>query len=113
MKMDIGLNKNEIVNIYKVLKNINHLDEAIVFGSRAKGNYKPGSDVDLALKGRELNLNVLNQLSNELDELDLPYLFDICIYDRIENPDLKEYINRNGISFYKNNKRLNGNDPIK
>lgn len=103
--MKIGLNKNEIINIYKVLSHFCKLDEVVVFGSRAKGNYKPGSDVDLALKGRELDLKVVNQLSNELDELDLPYLFDLCIYDRIENCELREHIDTLGISFYKNNKK--------
>ena len=108
--MEIGLNKNEINNICSVLINFNELDEVVVFGSRAKGNFKPGSDVDLALKGRGLNLNVLNRISNELDDLDLPYLFDLCIYDRIENPAFKEHINSTGISFYRNNRIVEQNN---
>lgn len=103
--MEIGLNTIEINNICKVLENFNQLDEVIVFGSRAKGNYKPGSDVDLVLKGTDLHLKDLNELSNELDDLYLPYFFDLCIYHQIENPDLLDHIKRVGIPLYINYKK--------
>jgi len=103
--MEFGLNKDDVVNICKVFENIDELEEAIVFGSRAKGNYKSGSDVDLALKGRDLNLKVLNRISNELDDLYLPYIFDLCNYSLIENPDLKDHIKRIGIPLYRNYKK--------
>ena len=72
-----------------------------MYGSRAKGNYKPGSDIDLTLKGKELNLKLLNKISLELDDLLLPYTFDLSIYHHIKQPDLIDHIVRVGKVFYK------------
>ena len=70
-------------------------------GSRAKGTYRPGSDIDLTLKGAGLNLKILNRISNELDELLLPYSFDVSIYSQIENRDLIDHIQRVGVVIYR------------
>ncbi|WP_197904747.1 nucleotidyltransferase domain-containing protein [Desulfosarcina alkanivorans] len=51
-----------------------------MYGSRAKGNFKPGSDIDLTLKVNRLNLHLLNKISLELDDLLLPYTVDLSIY---------------------------------
>lgn len=72
----------------------------ILFGSRAKGNFKEGSDIDLALIGEDLNLSILSKIDHSFDELNLPYTFDIVIFDRIDNPDLVEHIKRAGIVIY-------------
>ncbi|MCU7491014.1 MAG: nucleotidyltransferase domain-containing protein [Ignavibacteria bacterium] len=74
--------------------------KAILYGSRAKGNFKNGSDIDLTLEGDELELDTLLKILNELDELDLPYKIDLSIYSAISNNDLLEHINRVGITFY-------------
>lgn len=71
-----------------------------IYGSRAKGNYKNGSDIDLTLKGNHLNLSLLNQIANELDDLMLPYTFDLSIYSHISNEALIEHIDRVGKLFY-------------
>lgn len=65
------------------------------------GNYKPGSDIDLTLKGHDLNLKLLNKISCDLDELLLPYTFDLSIYCHIKNPGLIDHIERVGLVFYK------------
>lgn len=75
-----------------------------MYGSRAKGNYKPGSDIDLVLKGQNINLSLLNEISLQLDNLLLPYTFDISIDRYIDNPDLIDHIQRMGVSFYKKQK---------
>ena len=77
------------------------VDEAVLYGSRAKGNYKPGSDIDLTLKGEKLNLKLLNKISNDLDDLPMPYTIDVSIYHLIENSELIEHIKRVGKIFYK------------
>ncbi len=59
---------------------LNFLEEAILYGSRAKDTYKPGSDIDLTLKGQELDISVMNKISIKLDDLLLPYTFDLSIY---------------------------------
>jgi predicted nucleotidyltransferase len=68
--------------------------------SRAKGNFKPGSDIDMVLKGTKIDLHLLNKISLELDDLLLPYIFDVSIYHQISNPDLIAHISLFGKTFY-------------
>ena len=99
--MKFGLKDETITKISSVLADFPQVDEVIIYGSRAKGNYRNGSDIDLTIKGSDLNLHVLNQISLKLDDLLLPYTFDISIFRHISNPDLVEHIERVGQSFYK------------
>ena len=99
--MRFGLKENIIQEIQNVFSAFPEVDEAVLYGSRAKGNYKLGSDIDLTLKGDTLNLSVLNKISLRLDDLLLPYTFDLSVYRYIDNIDLIEHINRVGVSFYK------------
>ena len=71
-----------------------------MYGSRAKGTSKPGSDIDLTLKGRELDLHVLNRISRDLDDLLLPYNIDLSIYHRIKDQDVLDHIHRVGKEIY-------------
>jgi len=70
----------------------------VLFGSRAKGNCKPGSDVDIALKGDGLKFKDILEMSVELDQLGLPYMFDLVIYSRIDQKSPPDHIDRLGIS---------------
>jgi type I restriction enzyme S subunit len=72
-----------------------------LFGSRAKGNYKPGSDIDIALWGDELNAKDILSLHVSWNELELPYKLDLLNYTAIKEPALKEHIDRVGIELYK------------
>ena len=101
--MEYGLSRKNISQIKRVFERFEEVKEAVLYGSRAKGNYKPGSDIDIALKGEELNLRLLNKIDLELDELFLPYTFDISIYDHISNKDLVAHIQRVGKILYKKN----------
>lgn len=76
------------------------IDSVVLYGSRAKGNFKHGSDIDLALFGNNLTLETIYKLYDALDELYLPYKFDLTIFDAIESEELKEHIRRVGISFF-------------
>ena len=100
--MRFGLEENIISKIKKVLTQFPEISEVIIFGSRAKGNYKKGSDIDLAFKSinSKLTLSTVNKVSEKLDELFLPYTFDLVIYDQIENQELLDHIARVGESFY-------------
>lgn len=98
--MKIGLEHEQVKAIQQVLSYFPEVEEAVLFGSRAKGNFKPGSDIDLALKGKPLPLETLLVLYNSLEELDLPYTFDLVNYDTIREPDLADHINRVGKIFY-------------
>lgn len=98
--MQYGLNEETVNKIIDVFSKYQEVEEALLYGSRAKGVFKPGSDIDLALKGGNLNLHVLNKIGLDLDDLLLPYTFDISIYHQISNPDLIEHIERVGVVFY-------------
>jgi predicted nucleotidyltransferase len=95
----IGFKENDLQEILGVLKLFPEVQEVILFGSRAKGNHRPGSDVDLALK--IAGSDVTNRVSGVLnDELMLPYKFDVLNIDSISSPDLLDHIERIGISLF-------------
>ena len=98
--MPYGLEKNDVELIINVLETNNKVSKALLFGSRAKGNFEAGSDIDIAVKGAELKINDVIDLQIAFDELLLPYKFDIVIYNRISEPDLLDHIKRVGIELY-------------
>ncbi len=97
--MKFGLREEVIEKIQQVLAKYPQINQAILYGSRAKGTYKNGSDIDITLKGAELNLRLLSQISHELDDLLIPYKIDLSIFHEIENADLLEHIGRVGVEF--------------
>ena len=99
--MNYGLNAETIQKILAVLAVFPQVEEAVLYGSRAKGTYKNGSDIDLTLKGEHINLSTLNKISLQLDDLYLPYTFDLSAYAHIDNPDLIDHIQRVVVTFYK------------
>ncbi|MCI5158452.1 MAG: nucleotidyltransferase domain-containing protein [Candidatus Electrothrix sp. AUS1_2] len=101
--MKYGLSEKVLKEIQTVFGEFAEIEEVVLYGSRAKGNYKPGSDIDIALKGKRLHLQLLNSIDMELDELLLPYIFDLSIYDHINNNDLLAHIQRVGKVLYRKN----------
>ena len=95
-----GLKESDINLINSVFEKYENVEKAIIYGSRAKGNYRNGSDIDLTLTGNDLNFDILLKIENELDDLMLPYKIDLSLFHKIENKDLIEHINRVGITFY-------------
>ena len=95
-----GLPTNAVQAIQQVLAACPVVEQALLYGSRAKGNYKRGSDIDLSLKGDALTYRDLLRLMDELDDLLLPYMIDLSIYHQIDNPALREHIDRVGVVFY-------------
>ena len=98
--MSFGLSENNIEKIKSVLKGSPFIEKAIIFGSRAKGNYKEGSDIDLAIKGN-ISFSDFLITSVKLEELNLPYKIDLVDYNAIKDTAVIEHINRAGIIFYK------------
>jgi uncharacterized protein len=87
--------------ITKAIASFPEVEKAVLFGSRAKGTNKPGSDIDIAIKGEKCSIEIawrLNALLNE--ELPLPYFFDIVHYESITNQALKQHIDRVGKVIY-------------
>ena len=94
-----GLQQTTIEAINSVFRKYQDIDEVILYGSRAKGNFRTGSDIDLVLKGEKLSLSDLLKIENELDDLMLPYKIDLALYHQVNNPELIEHIERVGISW--------------
>lgn len=99
--MRYGLSNETIDKICGVLAQHSSVERAILYGSRAKGNYKNGSDIDLTLVGgAELTRRVLYQIEDELDDLLLPYTIDLSILRNIHDADVLAHIDRVGVVFY-------------
>ena len=105
--MKYGLKKKNIAKVKDIFAGHKEIESVILYGSRAKGNYRPGSDIDLTLKGKNINLSLLNKISLELDDLVLPYTFDLSIFDRINSSDLLEHIERVGVVFWSGSVQAN------
>ena len=97
-----GLSEQTIKKIQGCLGQFDKIQAAILYGSRAKGNFRNGSDIDLCLLGDNLDSKIILKLDNQLDELMLPYSFDISVFDHIESQDLKDHIKRVGMIFFVN-----------
>lgn len=98
-----GLKERTIEQIQTVFANFPELEQAVLYGSRAKGDFKPGSDIDLTLYGNGLTRKMLYKLENELDDLLLPYAFDLSIFANLVDADLVAHIRRVGVVFYQKN----------
>ena len=98
--MRYGLKEQTIESICGVFARHPLVEKAMLYGSRAMGNFKPGSDIDLTLFGESLTSLELGIIDEELDDLLLPYQIDLSISHRIENMDLREHIERVGVVFY-------------
>lgn len=101
MTLRFGLKEATIQKICAVFARYPQVEKAVLYGSRAKGNYKNGSDIDLTLRGgADLTLKVLYRISDELDDLLLSYTIDLSILSQISDPDVVEHIRRAGMTFY-------------
>jgi predicted nucleotidyltransferase len=98
--MQYGLKDHTIKVIHEVFSHYPQVEKAIIYGSRAKGNYREGSDIDLTLAGSDIDLTLQFKIENELDDLLLPYKIDLSIFHKIENSELIDHINRVGMVFY-------------
>jgi uncharacterized protein len=96
-----GLKETTIEKVSVVLARFPQVEKAVLYGSRAKGNYKNGSDIDLCLYGgKDLTLNILYKINQELDDLLLPYTIDLSIFEQLTDPDFIDPIQRVGVVFY-------------
>jgi predicted nucleotidyltransferase len=95
-----GLRETDVERLIAVLASNSKISKIILFGSRAKGNFREGADIDLSLAGNNLNLDDVINATLATDQLNLPYKIDLVIYDRIRENALKEHIDRAGIVLF-------------
>jgi type I restriction enzyme S subunit len=98
--MKFGLEQHIIDILIAVFEQHSKVDKALVFGSRAKGNYRTDSDIDIAIKGQDLNTDDIIAMSVAFEEKGITHKIDLINYDTIKEPDLKDHINRIGIELY-------------
>ncbi len=95
-----GLSQEVIDRIKGVLAEFPNVERAILFGSRAKGTQKPGSDIDLAFTAADLNWRVLGKIEDALDDLLLPYRFSLIVYNDTTDPEVAAHIRRVGVTLF-------------
>ncbi len=98
--MKYGLSTTTVERLQNTLLLYPEVEKAVLYGSRAKDTYRPGSDIDLTLCGGELNHTLLTQINNELDDLLLPYQIDLSLMASLSHPDLLNHISRVGVVLY-------------
>ena len=97
-----GLLDRDINYIKVALGKFEEIERAVVFGSRSMGNYKKGSDIDLAVIGENITKDTIFQLNEYLnEEYPIPYFFDLINYSQINNEKLIHHINYMGKEIYK------------
>lgn len=95
--MSYGLGDSDKNYLIQTIQSFNEIDKVVIFGSRAKGNYKAGSDVDLAVYGADVTFDVVSRLHAVLeDESPMPYFFDVIDFNHLDNQELKSHIERVG-----------------
>jgi len=95
-----GLPWHAIEKLRAVFQSFAQVERVILYGSRAKGTYRMGSDIDLTVEGEGLSLQQLLAMESQIDELLLPWMVDLSLKDRIDNPALLDHIARVGVTFY-------------
>lgn len=100
--MKFGLKDVEISALCNVLASVPEVEEAIIYGSRARGTNRISSDIDITLKGSNLTYLQLALLDAKIDDLYLPYFVDLSLFSMLRNTNLIESIEREGKVLYRN-----------
>jgi len=99
--MTFGLDEQTITRFQSVFRKYPEVESVIIYGSRAKGNYREGSDIDLTLVGERVTDSIRSRIWLGLDALNTPYLIDLSIFKFLDSDSLVKHIQRCGRSFYK------------
>jgi predicted nucleotidyltransferase len=101
--MEYGLSEETLEALNSIFRKYPGIKQVILYGSRAKGKYRNGSDIDLSLQtGDNFTFTDLLRIGDDFDDSDMPYFVDVSIYDKLSNPDLKAHIDRVGKVLYSN-----------
>lgn len=98
--MSFGLSENTIKQFISVFIKYPEIDKVIIYGSRAKGNFREGSDIDISLFGINISEEIRSKIWLDIDELNSPYLVDLSVFQNLTSESLKEHILRAGKVFY-------------
>lgn len=99
--MNFGVSVSDLAYIVSALAKFGEIERACIFGSRAKGTHKPGSDIDIAIYGDRVSFDTISKLHALLeDESPMPYRFDIVDYSHLSHENLKSHIDRIGVPIF-------------
>ena len=101
-----GLKDSIIIKMKNVLSKYDEIEKALIFGSRARGNYKKTSDIDIAIFSDNITSTRLNLLRNDFDELDIIYTVDVVDFYKISKEELKNNIINDGIVIFWDGQKL-------
>lgn len=99
--MIFGLSEKTMEKFHSVFKKYSEVEQVLIYGSRAKGNYREGSDIDLTLVGNHISDKILSSIKVDIDELNTPYLVDVSVFHHLKSASLIEHIQSVGKEFYK------------
>ena len=99
MTARFGLPQHAVEKICKIFEEYPGIESVLVYGSRARGNYRSNSDIDLSIKGPDIDLETLFQIENQIDDLLLPWSVDLSLFHKTDNPDLIDHISQVGVEF--------------
>jgi len=97
-----GLNDRDIQTLFGILNKFDEVENVYLYGSRAKGTHKLGSDIDLAIMNEGVSEKTIRTIKSEIEDSSLPYFVDITNFTTLNHKELAEHIQRVGVSFYTN-----------
>jgi predicted nucleotidyltransferase len=106
-----GLTEVDLASIILTFTTLPQIESVLLFGSRAMGNFKNTSDIDLCLKGFAVDYSTCSKLRSRLEELPMPYFFDIVNYNSLQNMELKDHIDEDGKEIYQA-QAINSPNPL-
>lgn len=100
LEQTAGLTAGQLKALCSCFATFPEVEQVLLYGSRAKGNWHERSDIDLAVKGPQVDRFRLARLLLDIDDSDLPFPVDLLHYDTLKNARLKDHIDRVGIVIY-------------
>ena len=96
-----GISKKSFDKLMKLFAQTANIERVIIYGSRAMGTYKPGSDIDLTLVGSDLDIDQLLRIQSAIEDLSIPYMVDLSLFSMLTNENLMDHISRVGQEFFR------------
>jgi len=93
----VGLPDYVLQDLRRVFLNHPAVQRVVLYGSRAKGNFRPNSDIDLMVIAPEISWREFNEIEAEIDDLLMPWKVDLALEHQIENDELLEHVKRVGV----------------
>ncbi len=98
--MNHGLDDRTLLRVRRILATFPEIDRAVLYGSRAMGNYRPGSDIDLTLHGDGLSWDLCAEVAGMFEASSIPYMVDVSVFELLKHEALKDHIRRRGVVLF-------------